>query len=481
MESPSPKRRKTSPTSSTWVNNGYSSSKKRPVPWPASYLAPTQASLARFNPELLPKEVSTPRSEGSLSKRTSPGFKFRYSGRKKPRETPDRRRILRSTAKAQNVFSRPRELRASPPEPVSVTGSQNPTSTERSGEDRAREIASVTNGHDVEDVLLPGLPDTPSRHEPQDVDKEEPRLPSTPTQLGLEPPPSAKSGGLSRLTPRKSKRQLRLPPEPSPLKPRIWTPDKDGNYTPGNIIYTTIDGFHFDSLDSHAHAKDQILKVIETRMAPQDEQGPTWTCRRITLVTLDDILEVELYVRTHSIGIRRNGLNVLRISTWAGSELNTPLRALAASGSIISIRCSILEYLKMAKERAQCWAQCARNVCGSVPLDNTNQPNIPDGIPQDMAHEDNLYELLGRQNLLISRHGVTLVFNWKIVDCAEIKPRRVISVRMVFENEDEEAEVGKPETRQLRETLDALIDNGMDIAQAIEVVVRTVFSDDDGM
>ncbi|KAL8715167.1 MAG: hypothetical protein Q9220_001125 [cf. Caloplaca sp. 1 TL-2023] len=479
MDFPSPKRRKLCPTDDAFLDVT-SASKRRPMP---SYLAPTKASLARFHPALVSQEVLTPKSRSSPSKRTSPGFEFRYSGKKTPKTIARRtsRKHLSSPVKAESLIFRdnlPRDLRASPPEPVSVNGSQ--TATEVSGDHVAGEYGSLINGHHSEELPPQTSPRTPSRREPEHTGDSEPRLPSTPTQLGLEPPPSPNSSGLSNLTPKKLKRKLRLPPKSSPLKSRLSTRNgKDGD-TPGHVVYTTVDGYICDSLDEYAHAKDQILKTTEIQLPPTAQHTPGWATSQVTLQTLDDTLSADFYVWTDLDGVHADRLVLARISTWVAPELRPPLQALAAKGSLISIRHAILEHWKMAMERAQCWAQCARSVCGSVPSDYLHRSRSKaDEDSSDTPHGEPWEQLLGRQSLLISRRGVTLVVGWQIVVNAENMPRRAFSVRIIFENDGEEAQVGIPETKQLCETLDALVDHGRSVSQAIEVIVRTVFSEDD--
>lgn len=280
-ESPS-KRRKTSPITSVTIPPP--STPKRPLSrdrWlpPPSFMSPTIASIARFNPNLLLQSTS---AENKLSGPN--GNQTHGSGDERHTESNVGKKILigsPTTAQKNNevgsenfatsisnsieeagmrplsptaisqvdgvpvgpiivskmadldlmlskqhaiVFAQ--ELRASPPaasedqESIahSVLNNQSGRSAEASMAEPINQIKSdVKQIPGQLDEQEPQLPYTPSKIP---IGDSEPRLPSTPSQLGLEPPPSPPKGLLLSSPIRRGKRKRRSELNPSPLKPK---------------------------------------------------------------------------------------------------------------------------------------------------------------------------------------------------------------------------------------------------------------------
>lgn len=250
------------------------------TPARASFMSPTKASLARFNPHLLPPAISSEKKRQDLVNRQSqifgeaqppasnveektvkdistapqqktqpiravadsqepmeggaimsPGLgiapngdAFHHSSRKS--QTPPRESL--SAGQLQAAVEQ--DLRAFPPEAardgeqISPDGDpvQKPPGPQGSISEHINiTIDTVENEKEQADGPKPGLPITPTKNV---LEVAEPRLPLTPSQLGLEAPSSSPKG-LSFCRPsRKLKRKKRSQVKSSPLKPRDPSP-----------------------------------------------------------------------------------------------------------------------------------------------------------------------------------------------------------------------------------------------------------------
>ena len=270
MESVPSKRRKTSPSTHVPVTAQFSQT--RPLPQDggqisssrASFMSPTKASLARFNPNLLPQsnlsEPLRPRSQGSDSERprTRDGinghaYQQARSGLVESsdtvrrsietpmlgangqglRATPRRRsrnlgiHYSPSTSTRPPVFPNPR---ASPPEEARERGDglqaiHGVGQAHIPHEPDTEAPSAGTNGV-PRTSQSPRLPSTPTHpglpRATSDVsfsEHVEPSLPSTPIHLGLEDPPERPKGLLFNSPSRRTKRKGPGATNSSPLKP----------------------------------------------------------------------------------------------------------------------------------------------------------------------------------------------------------------------------------------------------------------------
>ncbi|KAI4123336.1 MAG: hypothetical protein LQ338_005318 [Usnochroma carphineum] len=253
MEEPSPKRRKTSPIASSTTGYKMKQRNAKPPPEEPSCRSPTKASLARSYPHrVAPKsnvsKIRSPLRQASSKPAVRKLFN-RHGGRGVSHsETATKQKdddwssanptsksttggtLLRSTDEnalsATRSASRltrqsddlPRGPRASPPEPTraaSQTTSAEHLNSEAQDEDHAAPRRGL---HDSDVHKTPSKPSSSSYDEPEFTEDGEPRLPSTPTQLGLEPPPKPPSGLFSSGSPRKRRGRLTSVPTSSPLK-----------------------------------------------------------------------------------------------------------------------------------------------------------------------------------------------------------------------------------------------------------------------
>ncbi|KAL8954416.1 MAG: hypothetical protein Q9193_007256, partial [Seirophora villosa] len=282
MEDPFPKRRKTSPM--TWkadIHGGHPFQKpsEKQSGWP-TYRSPTKASLARSYPHLVPTASAVPDSR----------CLFREEGYKSPRKSA----LDRSTQVSISIDEEPsdglsQDPRASPPEAATAASSQ-PSPTIKS-EANVHGDGSPVRPDNPHNGNIPQTPAKRSRHSPEYTPDGEPRLPSTPTQLGLEPPPKPPSGLLSSRSPRKNPKSLVRPASlSSPLKRRNATsmsvsPSKD----PRTTRSTNDDIHHIIDIPSPDPALEVRLHLI-----PSSENSPENAIKNPTITTLTPWASAEL-------------------------------------------------------------------------------------------------------------------------------------------------------------------------------------------
>ncbi|KAI4096645.1 MAG: hypothetical protein LQ344_000785 [Seirophora lacunosa] len=423
MENPFSKRRKTSPM--TWkadIHGGHlfqkPSEKQSGRP---TCRSPTKASLARSYPHLVPTASAVPDSRCLFGEES--------------RKSPSKNALDRSTRVSISIDGDPpnglsQDPRASPPEAASAASSQpNPTVE---SDVSAHRDASPAKPDTPQNGTIPQTPAKRSRHSPEYTPDGEPRLPSTPTQLGLEPPPKPPSGLLSSRSPRKNPKSLVRPASlSSPLKRRKATstsvsPSKDPRTT-----RSTSDDIHIVNIPS----PDPALEV-QLRLIHNDENSPEKTISKTTISNL---------------------------SPWAAAELAPLLTTQFATNQDLlpSLQETVAQYWTLSTERAQCWARCQSAV---------RQTLAPESSPpaEDPTHR----QLLGRQHLVVQRDGVTLAVRWQIVACPEedkMTLRRRLSARTTV------GEAGGGEKGEVGEVFEALMGRGMDVKEAVEVLVKTIF------
>ena len=264
MDSSPAKRRKTSPTTAVAVSASNATSRpvsqdgEQTTPGRASFMSPTKASLARFNPSLLPR----PKLAGAGAPRLGQNPTGQQSSHRARKETignggarrsqpttPTREiglyptgatttnaraataspgRTTRSLGGGMSAAPRRRShtpgrassplktidtnfevnVAASPPEAANTAQDIVDGQLEQELQDgAARRLGRVANADNAIDVSNQAEP-------------EEPELPPTPTQLGLEPPPERPKGLLFSSPSRRARKKRGSSVRSSPLKPR---------------------------------------------------------------------------------------------------------------------------------------------------------------------------------------------------------------------------------------------------------------------
>ena len=220
MEYSPAKRRKTSPTSGVAVSaskpgNGQLRQEGPQSSGPRkSYMSPTKASISRFNPNLLPQseyaetERATSRGTHVSSRAQAPGHTSTD-----PNGVQDRNHSLGATPlhDLPNGGIGAEERGASPD--MYDTPSRLPRFTSIRG---TRDIVKYKSP-----MRTPTYKGQRARTGNEaHVDEIEPSLPSTPSQLGLEPPPEKPRGLLFQSPSKNSASGTRTSTQSSPLKPR---------------------------------------------------------------------------------------------------------------------------------------------------------------------------------------------------------------------------------------------------------------------
>ena len=256
MAQPSPKRRKLSPFGSvqtSLLTDGAQAGiqgAERSSSHRASFMSPTKASLARFNPELLPRaQASEPsrrtrrssigkKALSSNSKDTShlqnggtgsrsgselpvaDGAKTGSEGRDgdlSPRSgisaAPRRRSQTPNAQHTSSRLSQTQPIYGTRAATSRHTGTipQQGVNVNESGKETATREDKPQNGLTIDEASLQNLPPTPTRRGiPRGaarLEALEPSLPSTPSQLGLEAPRERPKGPLFGTPSRRTRRQ----------------------------------------------------------------------------------------------------------------------------------------------------------------------------------------------------------------------------------------------------------------------------------
>ena len=456
--SPSKKRRTSVGTIQVSTSNknfeGQNEDKNDRIPGPASYMSPTKASLARSHPHLLPRTEAAPRSKGKLllEQRIS-ALKSKQSNTNHP--PSGKTHVIVQPA----VNAEEQEPRASPPEAGNedfiAPSTQQPPVLERAEVSQAdrpakdfeagssaivesvfpassgaitteRLTESVDNIHETTnhaDNEKPALPSTPVKNAIHEIEPAEPRLPTTPRQLGLEPPARKPTGTLS-LSP-KPKRKLRRHSsiKSSPLKPKeaaavvqqtVEIQDESSlgpcrsfsDYASTTSIEKAQDfplsenhssGTEFSTIPMRASkdlaASDPLFNLqasLSLAVSASDEIEPIQAephglrSRVVMLNSLDNVLVVKLRMFIKKNSNKVASVVVIQLSPWTSPELGSWLKAPATDRSQGAIAKAISRYWDMAETRAFCWHECEQEF-GHLIDSTTEATNHPADI--DRSHE----------------------------------------------------------------------------------------------
>ncbi|KAI4265099.1 MAG: hypothetical protein L6R35_007203 [Caloplaca aegaea] len=374
-----------------------------------------------------------------------PRYQVPSDSPKKPRESTTGSRSTNRTGvlPARTVLSSgipnddsTREPRASPPEAVTAAGQLNSTGESNVDlESLSKSPAANTNND-------PQTPANTSRPSPEYSGEGEPRLPSTPTQLGLESPPKPPSGlRYSSGSSRKSRSLVRPASLSSPLKPR-------NRVSPSSV---SLSKDPRTSTSSTSRKTDDAIRVVE-------------------IPSPNSALEVKLHIVYDGTETLIKDVNIATVSDWAGGELGPLLNELAPGKDLPFLREVVVQYWALSEERARCWTACERAV---------RQIMSPHHVPCDPepSIEDPAYQFLGRQHLVVHRNRTSLVVRWQILQCPCTVLRRHISAYTTFGEYDVDNALVGGNSNEVGEAFNALIRSGKEVPEAIEVLVKTLFDD----
>ncbi|KAL8983875.1 MAG: hypothetical protein Q9177_004855 [Variospora cf. flavescens] len=450
MEEPSAKRRKTSPVTDRFGDRPDLIDIDKKAEW-LPFLSPiTMVSEIPENQGILRGSscrspgISTFNSlvHGSISIHAKPPvlrprFQVPSDSPKKPRESttgsrsPNRAGVL----PARTVLSSGTPNDESTPEPLTLPLEAATVASQlnHTGESNV-DLESPNTNND------PQTPAKASHLSPEYSEEGEPRLPSTPTQLGLEPPPKPPSGlRYSSGSSRKSRSLVRPASLSSPLKPRnrvsalSVSPSKDPR----------------TSTPSTSRKTDDAIRVVE-------------------IPSPNSALEVKLHIVYDGIETLINDVNIATISDWAAGELGPLLNELAPGKDLLFLREVVNQYWALSEERARSWTACEKAV---------RQIMSPHHVPCDPepSIEDPAHQFLGRQHLVVHRNGISLVVRWQILQCARTVLRRHLSAYTTFGEYDVDNALVGGNNNEVGEAFDALIRSGKEVPEAVEVLVKTLF------
>ena len=289
---------------------------------------------------------------------------------------------------------------------------QAPNMVERSNDAAESEVPGA-RAMEQEEFDLPSVPrslENGVTHETRTGEDGEPRLPSTPTQLGLEPPPEPPKGFLLSSPSRRPKRKIRNTAKSSPLKPRSSATEEvtvDGQERSSlgprkyyshikeatnsdNVISSALQHAKPDSLthrlslflpfskrpppplprpptpprvvlDSLPDAPNSTSNPVTAaedsiKTAPSDD--PQLRRKEITFTSPQNLLMVKIHLTMNLSTNKTTDIALTRISSWAATELGTWLQKSMVDRDLATIRDDINHYWRLSEIRAECWIQC---------------------------------------------------------------------------------------------------------------------------
>ena len=292
---------------------------------------------------------------------------------------------------------------------------------------------------------------TPTRRETIVLEDNEPRLPSTPRQLGIEPPRSMPTGILSTSPNQKSERRRLSGTKSSPLKPKDVAPmqhvvetQDESSLGPRRSI-RELAARTLESLDQrleHFHTYPRIAPITAASALPKSdplykvipfvslnisasyemtikEDGVGHSIRDVIFRSPNSILVVEIRMFLKEGSNKVTSITILGLSSWASSELGTWLKAPIADRTQDAIARAVGRFWDMTETRACCWYDCRDDFdhlidhTVSPTSKNAIQTSEPVSISEDFLSEK-LVNFLGRETVRFKDSAVSLHVTWAI-------------------------------------------------------------------
>ena len=613
MESPSPKRRRTSPHASIPVNasntdlRAVSDDSNPQVFRQPSYMTPTKASLARFHPRLAtkPSQSATPRSKGRLlldqrSSRLKGSLRSPTKVLKSSRpdsianaasldsvahaliDLPDgglghakelthTRTHVPQSKSSPSSTSRPtqdiedQEPRASPPpEAAGEAGSVPPIEQDHDevvpgisqGSPQSKDsdlqaeasaqcphlepnsqsiepqpkISTTTVHVEKSDDDLVAI-STPTRHRAAEDD--EPKLPSTPRQLGLEPPASKPTGILSISPSRNGKRRRAPSTKSSPLKPmnadlvkyvvetafeRSLGPRPDlalasdeaapalrplENRLERDSALSIMPTYATSKLletDPLYNIQDTVSLNITVSDVVSRKGGHSSTFRDVVLHSPSDILITEIRMFLKDSG-KVASIAVMALTSWA-SELVKWLKAPIADRTQDAIVRAVGRFWDMAEIRGFCWYKCQHesvhlfddtgHVSTEKVSDVPDPPSNGNGVElaikghiekpepssvSDALSLEKLYHCMRLNSICLRDSAVRLEVTWAVNFTPSGKVTSRVSAHASFPKSWEEDE---GDLKRTDEAFKRLVQSGKPVYEAVRCIVEAMFPDSRG-
>ncbi|MCJ1250947.1 hypothetical protein MMC30_008176 [Trapelia coarctata] len=250
---------------------------------------------------------------------------------------------------------------------------------------------------------------------------------------------------------------------------------------------------------------------VDTLVPSSSSDEPLLQHHDITLSSPKELLKVELRLSVNTNNQAVDSLALITISPWADLELGRWARKVVTTGDIASVGWACGRYWDVAATRARCWNRC----CAAFPnllstlLLNENVRTLgvgPGKVPfpkqrgrkrkEDVAGGDDdgsnseresegdlqsdpeiprssILKHLGRQSLLFTRSGVSILISWSIdfdwTGEAESHVSATASFPQSWRNADERASLGK-----IGGVFDRLV-RERGVFEAVKVVVVLLF------
>lgn len=183
------------------------------------------------------------------------------------------------------------------------------------------------------------------------------------------------------------------------------------------------------------------ITAVNSILPSPDNNASLLLQQDLSMSSPDDVLSVELRLVNDTVSETVNTLSLTNISRWADEELGVWAREQALTGDINSIGWASGRYWKLACVRAKYWMRCRARFPGllvgkgSVVLEERphskakaqhrqqgREPNLNVGRKLDNAEDGAqapfsrraMLAEIGRQSLLFSTGGVSMLITWRI-------------------------------------------------------------------
>ncbi|MCJ1476953.1 hypothetical protein MMC13_005623 [Lambiella insularis] len=250
------------------------------------------------------------------------------------------------------------------------------------------------------------------------------------------------------------------------------------------------------------------VSTVDTLVPSSGSDEPLQHHHDITLSSPYNLFQLELRLSINPIDESVASLSVTALSLWAKPELGSWICGQAAAGDISSIGWACGRYWEVARTRAQCWAHCHKrfghlmsyksdsaNATETRPtvahnakrVDKSKLDNLPHPEQNSNDESDNdtdqaqktsspatLRAHLGKQSLLFSQAGVSLLVTWRIdfdwTGEVESHISACVSFPTAWRDADERASL-----EQVGEVFDRLL-RQRGVLEAIRIVVALLFA-----
>lgn len=407
---------------------------------------------------------------------------------------------------------------------------QSPRLNNRGTEPKLKTSTSTDHDDKLDDGLV--TISTPLKHKAAEDD--EPKLPSTPRQLGIEPPGSKPTGVFSISPSRNSRRRRASNTKSSPLKPRNVAPVQhvfetelettlgprphiavaSGEAAPAlgplghrlerDSCLSVMPNYSISQLpetDPLHDIQDNVSLDITVSDVVSSKGGLGTTFRDVVIRSRSGILGAEIRMFLKDSG-KVASITAIALTSWA-SELGKWLNAPIADRTQDSVIWAICRFWDMAEIRACCWYNCKaefKHLCDNTghasteivsdtaetPSDGKSQENGELGIgsrieqPESSSFSnvlpaETLYHCMGLNSIRFSDSAVKLEVSWAINFTPSGKVTSRVSSHASFPTSW--AEEDRDDLTRTDEAFKRLVESGKPVYEAVRCIVEVMFPD----